>query len=156
MRIAIYWFRNDLRLSDNPAFLRACKEVDYLLPVYIHSPSIEEETAWGFPRVGKHRKVFLEESLHDLRNQLRSFGSNLFELSGNVLDVFEKIRAQSHANLIYCEQIEAPEELAQVSVLKDSGFEIFTEWQSSMLDPQALPFPLQEVPDIFTQFRQQV
>jgi len=156
VKTAIYWFRHDLRLGDNPAFIRACKEVDCLLPVYIHSPSIEEETIWGFPRVGKHRKAFLEESLHDLRDQLREFGSDLFEFSGNTLDVFKKISTQADTSVIYCEQIEAPEELEQVTALQESGFQIVAVWQSSMLNPASLPFPLQEMPDIFTQFRQQV
>ena len=156
MKTAIYWFRNDLRLGDNPAFHQACQEVDCLLPVYIHAPSIEEETVWGFPRVSPHRKVFLDESLHDLRDQLRALGSNLFEYSGNALDVFEKIRAGIGAERIYCEEIEAPEELEQVAALKESDFKIVALWQSSMLDPPSLPFPLQDLPDIFTQFRQQV
>lgn len=156
MKTAIYWFRNDLRLGDNPAFLRACKEVDCLLPVYIHSPNNEEETVWGFSRVSQNRKVFLEESLYDLRNQLRSLGSDLLVLHGNALEVLEKLRTQTDISHIYCEQIEAPEELAQVTVLTESGFEMATVWQSSMLDPQSLPFSLQEMPDVFTQFRQQV
>ena len=156
MKTAIYWFRNDLRLGDNPAFHQACKEVDCLLPVYIHSSNIEAETAWGFPRASQNRNIFLEESLHDLRNQLRSLGSDLLVLHGNPLEVFDKLRAQTDANIIYCEQIEAPEELAQVTALTESGFEMATVWQSSMLDPQSLPFSLQEMPDVFTQFRQQV
>ena len=156
MKSAIYWFRNDLRLGDNPAFVQACKEVDCLLPVYIHSPNNEEETAWGFSRASQNRIIFLEESLDDLRKQLRSLGSDLLVLHGNVLEVFEKLRTQTDVSNIYCEQIEAPEELAQVTALTESGFEIATVWQSSMLDPQSLPFSLQEMPDVFTQFRQQV
>lgn len=156
MKTAIYWFRNDLRLGDNPAFALACKEVDCLLPVYIHSPDIEEETVWGFPRVGQHRKAFLKESLHDLRDQLRALDSDLLEFSGNALDVFKKISTQADTNVIYCEQIEAPEELEQVAALQESGFQMVAVWQSSMLDPESLPFPLQEMPDVFTQFRQQV
>jgi deoxyribodipyrimidine photo-lyase len=46
--------------------------------------------------------------------------------------------------------------LNQIKVLADAGFEIKSLWQSSMLDPQALPFALEDMPDIFTQFRQQV
>ena len=156
MKTALYWFRNDLRLSDNPAFVRACKGADCLLPVYIHQPSIDAETIWGFSRVSHNRKVFLEESLYDLRNQLRSLGSDLLVLNGNPSEVLENLRAQTDANMIYCEQIEAPEELEQMTALTESGFEMATVWQSSMLDPQALPFALQEMPDVFTQFRQQV
>ena len=32
MSIIIYWFRNDLRLEDNPAFARACAQASHILP----------------------------------------------------------------------------------------------------------------------------
>ena len=156
MKTIVYWFRNDLRLEDNPAFLQACNEADYLLPIYIHQAYFEEETLWGFPRVGEHRRVFLDQSLQDLSTQLRNRESDLLELSGDPLGIFEKLCSQIKADVIYCEQVEAPEELEQVARLRDAGFQVDTIWQSSMLDPQFLPFTLQEMPDVFTQFRQQV
>jgi deoxyribodipyrimidine photo-lyase len=156
MTTAIYWFRNDLRLEDNPSFLQACKAADSLLPVYMHQPNLEQETAWGFPRIGEYRQVFLDQSLQDLRSQLRKLGSDLYEVAGDVLDVFEKLKSQIDIGTIYCEQIQAPEELEQVALLRGAGFRINALWQSSMLDAQSLPFPLEDMPDIFTQFRQQV
>jgi deoxyribodipyrimidine photo-lyase len=156
MTTAFYWFRNDLRLEDNPAFLQACQSTDHLLPVYIHQPKLEQDTSWGFPRIGEHRKVFIDQSLQELRSQLQGLGSDLFVVDGDVLDVFEKLKARIQADLIYCEQIQAPDELDQVKLLSAAGFKMNPVWQSSMLDAQSLPFPLQEMPDVFTQFRQQV
>ncbi|MBU3538465.1 DASH family cryptochrome [Polynucleobacter sp. UK-Gri1-W3] len=156
MTSVFYWFRNDLRLKDNPAFLQACKSADHLLPVYVHQPSLEQDTAWGFPRIGEHRQAFLEQSLQELRSQLRDLGSDLYEVAGDVVDVFETLKAQTQADLIYCEQIQAPEELEQVALLSSAGFKVNPVWQSSMLDVQSLPFPLEGMPDVFTQFRQQV
>ena len=156
MTSAIYWFRNDLRLEDNPALMMACKSVDMLLPIYIHEEKLEQETRWGFLRVSQHRKTFLQESLQDLRHQLRCLGSDLFELSGNYQELFFQLRIEFGVTQIYCEHIEAPEELEQIKVLKGLGFEINCLWQSSMLDPRSLPFKLEQMPDVFTQFRQQV
>ena len=34
MNTALYWFRNDLRLHDNPALMQACAQADALLPVF--------------------------------------------------------------------------------------------------------------------------
>ena len=34
MPTLIYWFRNDLRLHDNPAFCQAAAQASALLPVY--------------------------------------------------------------------------------------------------------------------------
>ena len=156
MTTVIYWFRSDLRLDDNPAFLLACQNADFLLPIYVHEPRLELETQWGFPRVGEHRQVFLQESLQDLRLRLRQLGSDLFELSGTCKEVFLDLRTQFGVNQVYCEQIEAPEELKQVSILREIGFELHCTWQSSMLSPNDLPFQPEQMPDVFTQFRQQI
>jgi deoxyribodipyrimidine photo-lyase len=156
MPVTIYWFRNDLRLLDNPAFIEACEKSEHLLPVYIDQKTNDEQTVWNFLRVGEHRKQFVKESLEDLRGQLQELGSNLLELTGNPEEVFLKLRDQFQSNVIYCEQIEAPEEMKQVLKLKDRGFEVRQYWQSSMIDLKDLPFELSGLPDVFTQFRQEI
>ena len=156
MTTAVYWFRNDLRLGDNPVFIQACKEADGLLPIYIHPANPEEKTPWGFPRISVHRKTFLQESLRDLRLRLRDLGSDLLEMQGNPVEVFQELQLKFGAINIFCEQIEAPEELDQVVALRNAGFAVSAVWQSSMLDPLSLPFELQKISDVFTQFRQQV
>ena len=156
MTTIIYWFRNDLRLADNLALLSACKDADFLLPIYIHDPNVDGETVWGFPRVSEHRKIFLHESLQELRSQLKQMGSDLLEMRGQVQDVFQEIRGQIGAQIIYCEQIEAPEEISQITNLRSNGFEVKQYWQSSMLDSRDLPFEPTQMPDVFTQFRKQV
>ena len=156
MPTIIYWFRNDLRLADNPAFARACAKASHLVPVYIHQDVKEELTPWGFPRVATHRKQFLKQALSELNHQLDTHGSSLLEFNGRPEDIFCLIRDQTQSNLIYCEQIEAPEEIAQVDAIRKMGFSITSFWQSSMLDPNELPFALQNMPDVFTKFRQDV
>jgi len=156
MTIAIYWFRSDLRLRDNPAFTQACKDEETLLPIFINQAHLTRDTVWGFPRINQHRKVFLQESLCDLREQLRMRGSDLFEMNGDSLQIFQDLRSQFDIKTIYCERIEAPEELTEVARLINAGFELKSIWQSSMLDPDSLPFNLLEMPDVFTQFRQKV
>lgn len=156
MSVAIYWFRNDLRLLDNPAFAKACEDAEHLLPVYLHQNINDEQTLWNFLRVGQHRRQFVEESLEDLRGQLRMLGSDLLELAGSPEGVFRLLRDQFESKVIYCEQIEAPEEMKQVFMLKDLGFEIKQYWQSSMIDLKDLPFEPYQLPDVFTQFRQEI
>lgn len=156
MSTMIYWFRNDLRLADNPAFAHACSESNQLVPIYIHQDPIEDLTQWGFPRVGVHRKQFLKQALRELNQQLGAHGSSLLEFNGRPEDIFSLLREQTQSDLIYCEQIQAPEELAQVNQIRKMGFKITSFWQSSMLEPKELPFALQNMPDIFTKFRQEI
>ncbi len=156
MTTIFYWFRNDLRLNDNPAFTQACRDGDHLLPIYLHQKILEEITPWGFPRVANHRRNFLQESLEDLRGQLKRLGSNLVELSGNPEEIFSLLGKQFDTNILYCEQIQAPEELELVAALTRLGFDVRLCWQSSMLDPKSLPFDLKQMPKIFTPFRQEI
>ena len=156
MTVLIYWFRRDLRLIDNPAFSSACLQADCLLPIYIHVPSPTATTGWGFERVGRHRQAFLRSSLDDLKRQLNSFGSDLFEYSGDVQSVISLLIEGVNASTIYCEQIEAPEEVEQVRLLQASNIEVKSVWQSSMLEPSDLPFDIAVMPDIFTSFRHKI
>lgn len=156
MATVIYWFRNDLRLNDNPAFAQACKDADHLLPIYLHQQHLEAITPWGFSRIASHRKNFLQESLKDLGDQLKGVGSSLVELSGDLEEIFPLLGRRLGANIIYCEQIEAPEELEQVTILKRLGFDVRFYWQSSMLNPQSLPFDVKQMPKIFTPFRVEI
>lgn len=155
MRIAIYWFRNDLRLSDNPSLSQACLNADRLFPIYFHQPE-GELNVFGIERMGGCRKQFLRQALDDLRGQLHDLGSNLYEFNGSPAEVVPRLAASLNLNAIYCEQIEAPEELKQVALLREAGLDVREFWQSSMLDPQNLPFGVQDMPDMFTQFRRAV
>jgi deoxyribodipyrimidine photo-lyase len=152
----IYWFRNDLRLTDNSALVEACMHADFLLPVYIHSPQTKETHALGFPRESHHRRAFLRESLDGLRGQLRSVGSDLLEYAGEPVDLLAQLVELTGANAIYCERIEAPEEMNQCQQIKSLGISLHEFWQSSMLSLENLPFPVQEMPDMFTQFRKEI
>ena len=156
MTVLIYWFRNDLRLTDNPALVEACLHADYLLPVYIHSPQAKVIHALGFPRESHHRQVFLSESLNDLREQLRSLSSDLLECIGEPVYLLAQLVELSGADAIYCERIEAPEEMHQCQQLETQGIVLHEFWQSSMLSLENLPFAVQKMPDMFTQFRKEI
>jgi deoxyribodipyrimidine photo-lyase len=61
---AIYWFRQDLRLSDNPA-LTLASEHERVLPIYILDDTNPNEQAMG----GASR-WWLHHSLHALNQSL--------------------------------------------------------------------------------------
>ncbi len=157
MNTALYWFRSDLRLIDNPNFLSACKASDNLLPIYVHAP--QESLIWGFERTGEHRQQFLHDALGDLRQQLEQLGSGLLELqapqasSSSPVDLV--INAAHHHGIktIYCEVIQAPEEMQALALLKQAGLTVYAELESTMIAVRDLPFSPDAMPDQFTQFR---
>ena len=40
-KIGIHWFRQDLRLNDNPSLEELSKEVDKIIPIYIYDEKTE-------------------------------------------------------------------------------------------------------------------
>ena len=160
MNTALYWFRSDLRLEDNPNFLSACTASDKLLPIYVHAP--QESLIWGFDRIGQHRQQFLHDALSDLRQQLEQRGSDLLELQAPLGDSMPAIdlviEAAQHYGIktIYCEVIHAPEEMQALALLQKAGLTVHAQLESTMIAVRDLPFAPDAMPDQFTQFRNKI
>ena len=75
---AIVWFRQDLRLADNPALASALAQHKRIIPVYIHAPA--EAKKWTH---GAASNWWLHHSLLSLDNSLRQLGSRLVMLRGD-------------------------------------------------------------------------
>lgn len=160
MNTALYWFRSDLRLIDNPNFLSACKASDALLPIYVHAP--QESLVWGFERISEHRQQFLRDALRDLRQQLEQLGSDLLELqvpqgsSSGAVDLVVNLAYHLGIQTIYCEVIEAPEEIQALTALRQAGLTVHAKLESTMIAMRDLPFAPDAMPDQFTQFRNKI
>jgi deoxyribodipyrimidine photo-lyase len=158
--VVLFWFRQDLRLHDNPALHRATELARSggaaLLPVVVLPPAGEQALPWGFERVGRHRRHFLADTLDDLSAQLQGRGSGLHRLTGDPSVALLALARALGAQTLVCEAIEAPEELAAVAALRAAGLVVHTVWQSSLLHPQDLPWAADAVPEVFTAFRQGV
>lgn len=150
----LYWFRNDLRLADNPALRHACAQASHLLPVFCIPPATM--STWGFERVGPHRRALQASALHELHMSLTEAGSGLSILHGAPAEVLPQLMRSVGASAIFCEEIAVPEKLAEVAALREAGIVVHTHWQSTMLDPGGMPFPPTDMPRQFTPFRHAV
>merc|ERR1719333_1630153 len=88
MTRAVVWFRNDLRVRDNPCLLfeevRSAKE---LIALYCFDPRHMERSPWAdHARTGPFRDRFTRESLVELDRSLREIGSKLLVLRGRPED----------------------------------------------------------------------
>ncbi len=153
-KTAVYWFRNDLRLSDNEALTLACQQAETLVLVYCLAPAAQ--TDWGFARVGQHRKAYLADTLKCLAAQCEKLGSRLFVLEGDPTIELPALLRLLQSNTLYCEDIAAPEEIAHLASLRQQGVEVHSIWQSSLLHPAQLPFAIDALPLVFTTFRKQL
>ena len=94
MKVAIVWFRNSLRIHDNPVLSWAydSDNADFILPIYIFEEEIYHKSTQN---MGEHRLRFQFDCVEDLHQNLENkLDLDLHVFSGNCLDVFESIKEQ--------------------------------------------------------------
>jgi len=89
-RPAVLWFRQDLRLSDNPALTAALERGSPVIPVFIWAP--EEEGAWP---PGAASRWWLHGSLASLSAELEKRGSRLIIRRGPTAAALARLAAGS-------------------------------------------------------------
>ncbi|UCD28025.1 MAG: deoxyribodipyrimidine photo-lyase [Planctomycetota bacterium] len=100
----IVWFRQDLRLDDNPALLAAIERGGPVIPVYIWSP--REESRWSPGGAGRW---WLHHSLVALDKQLRRIGSHLVVRKGNTLTNIKELVRETGANAVFWNRCYEPD-----------------------------------------------
>lgn len=103
MDAAIVWFRQDLRLSDNPALHAAIHSADNIIPLYIHNE--DESGKWP---LGSASRWWLHYSLQSLDTALQKRGSRLIIRHGNSLKVLLELAERTGATHIYCNALYEP------------------------------------------------
>lgn len=93
MTIALYWFRQDLRLNENPAFQKACSHHDFVIPLYIYDKKINflgEAQAW-----------WLHHSLKALNQKLLACELPLILRQGNSLSILLELIEKLPITAVY-------------------------------------------------------
>ena len=156
MSTVLFWFRCDLRLHDQPALRAALTSgATQLLPV-VCLPAPDERTPWGFARVGAHRRAFTAAALRGLREQMNALGNPLLICQAPPATALPQLAQAVGATTLVCEDIAAPYEQAEVAALRAAGLQVRTVWHSSLLPPSRMLWPVDQLPGVFTSFRQKV
>lgn len=160
MKRAIYWFRNDQRIIDNPALLAAIDSSDEIIPVYIFDEAQYGKTAFGFDKTGTFRAKFIVESIQNLRENIRSRGGELIVRKGNAIEILNELKAEWQVENIFFSKEYTREELNdenKVDRLLDSARSDKRESKSfhssTLFHPEELPFEIEKTPEVFTAFR---
>ena len=151
-RIALIWFREDLRLHDNPALDHACAHYDIIVPLYIHRP--DEAGDW---QPGAASRWWRHHGLHALDRELRARGNALRIRTGrSSLDCLTQLARETGAQAVCWNRLYTPQAMERDNriearlqeagltvthfkagllfepreVLKDNGtpYRVFTAW----------------------------
>lgn len=161
---AVVWFRNDLRISDNEALLKAWQSSQAVVPLYVADPRVYGTTyTFGFPKTGELRAQFIMESVADLRDSLRQRGLDLIVRQGKPEDIVPSIAKSIGAHTVFAHRETCSEETAVergvakgLANLEGLGVRLDLIWGGTLYHLDDLPFSSAELPDIYTQFRKGV
>ncbi len=109
----LVWFRDDLRLADNPALAAAASAGHPVIPVFIWAP--EEEGAW---RPGAASNWWLDASIRALSRELDERGSRLIIRRGPTSTALAELIEQTKASGVFWNRVYSPSIIQRDSVLK--------------------------------------
>lgn len=110
MSSALVWFRQDLRLADNPAFFEACTHYEKVIPIYIYDEKnsvLGEAQAW-----------WLHHSLTSLSNALAQLNLKLILRKDNPLEIFLELINTLSIKAIYWNRCYEPKSIERDKKIK--------------------------------------
>ncbi len=154
--VQLVWFRNNLRMHDNPV-LKAASDSGPVLCFYCFDERHFSKSRYGFLKTGEIRTQFLIESVSDLKYQLAERGGDLIVSAGKPEDEIPKILDKYPVSRIFAPKEATYEELqVEKSLEKSLQVPVNWIWDSTLYHPDDLPFEPGSIPDVFTAFRKKV
>lgn len=92
----IFWFRRDLRLTDNHGLFKALSENENILPIFIFDTNILKNLPKDDARV-----TFLHSEISDIKNKLNELGSDLHVFYGEPEKIWEEIVSKQSISNVY-------------------------------------------------------
>lgn len=154
---ALVWFKTDLRINDNETLLKAIAQSEKVIPVYCFDKSHFETTSYGFKKTGSFRAQFLLESLYDLDASLSALGSGLMIVKGKPEIEIPKLVQEYKVQKVFAKREVAFEEKQTENKVQRELFKLGCELEtlstSTLYHAEDLPFSINNIPDVFTNFR---
>ncbi len=119
---AIVWFRQDLRLSDNPALSAAVKRGAKILPVFV----LDDENA-GEWKMGGASRAWLHHSLHSLN---QSLNNHLVLLKGDASVQIPALAQEAGATAVYWNRCYEPWRIKRDKLIKEALKDLDIECES--------------------------
>ena len=93
----IFWFRRDLRLDDNHGLYEALSSGLPIKPIFIFDQDILDK----LDNPQDRRVAFIHSILSNIKDKLRSEGSDLFVYYGKPLEIWETLLKSGNVHNVY-------------------------------------------------------
>ncbi len=108
-KLGIHWFRQDLRLSQNPSLEALSNKVDQIVPIYILDPK---------ERMGSVSKWWLEQSLKNLNDNIERKNGKLKIFEGNPFDIIKSLIINKNIEYFYWNRLYDPYSITRDKKIK--------------------------------------
>jgi deoxyribodipyrimidine photo-lyase len=131
MSIALVWFRQDLRLSDNVAFIEACNTHEVVIPIYILDQASNP--------IGRAQQWWLHHSLMSLSHSLKEKALHLILRRGDAIDVMNSLHQEVPVAAVYWNRCYEPLVKARdtkiKTMLREKGVEVHSFNGGLLIEP---------------------
>jgi deoxyribodipyrimidine photo-lyase len=156
----LVWFRKDLRIHDNEILTEAVRKGGSIIPVYCFDPRQFELTSFNTSKTGLIRAKFLLESVADLRNSFRAAGGDLIIRIGKPESILPELVVKYKVDEVYHHREVASEETGVSTLVENALWKLKINLKHfighTLYHKEELPFPINAIPDVFTNFRKKV
>jgi deoxyribodipyrimidine photo-lyase len=147
----IMWFRQDLRVSDNPALAHACASGGKIIALYIF-----DEVSAGPWTMGAASRWWLHHSLTSLAKELEQRGAKLTLRRGAAADLLKSVIAETGAKRVVTSRCYEPWARALETLLHDdldaAGVEFKRFAGSLLFEPDMVKTKTETAFKVFTPF----
>ncbi|SDM74705.1 deoxyribodipyrimidine photo-lyase [Daejeonella rubra] len=156
----LVWFRKDLRIHDNEILTEAVRRGDRIIPVYCFDPRQFELTPFNTYKTGLIRARFLLESVSDLRRSFQDAGGDLIIRVGKPESILPDLVSKYKVHEVYHHREVASEETGISTLVENALWKLKINLRHfighTLYHKEDLPFPINNIPDVFTSFRKKV
>lgn len=149
---AVYWLRNDLRISDNEALVQCLKGHQETVFVFASTKSIK--------RSGPIRQTFIQKCFLSLKSELEGRGFKVLQVDVSFSHFLPELRKSFDFNHLYFTQEYAWEERQDEQLVLDFclkyNIQAHSFDQGTLIAKPDLPFALKDMPFVFTDFRKRI
>ena len=159
METAVVWFRDDLRVEDNPTLADAVAAAEHVVPVYVFDSRRRADSQYGPAKMGTHRAQFRRASVEDLRDSLRERGGELAVREGLVEEVVPSIVQAVDADAVFAQTKPATEEIEREQAVRETlpeSVDFQRRFTHTLYHINDLPTPYDRIDDTFTPWRKEV
>lgn len=97
-KVAVFWFRRDLRLEDNVGLHKALASGRAVLPIFIFDKAILSK----LPNPADSRVDYIHQALQAMQQELEKVGSSLHVFHGQAEDIFADLLQKFDVQEVFC------------------------------------------------------